>query len=342
MQTNVADHTIEVRNREGQIVHEAFPVSTWLLDRYWDLIIGHWLNDDGSPTPANPLLSLEDSARMLAKQHQTNEAPSPTVDPPTPAMSPRAKAPRIEWHVDISTLDDFLKPGPKRWSKLQPHFKLSGKETLSQIKPSLHNRLPDGLDLTTAEVLTFFPGHLKGPFFVYRCISVGWEPRNLLAAMRYYRKDTANLEPPTLEKKLCKVMEMLTGHTYSAFSRYLHVPVSNRPKFKDYTRAALASHILPKGDEDYELDKHNICTRDASLSELAEFAEKLPKGEDVGILTVLVGRAGEPGLGDLKMSELKEFSDKEYDEETRKQYAHDAVKDQSCAENWLKPVAERA
>lgn len=241
-------------------------------------IFGPWFDRSGVATSANALAvpELDDSNDSLLG------------DPNAP------------WYVDMSKLKDrtfFDFPTrPHFVASVAVAYDMDGYITsrLSTV-PNTDYSVPAGIDLTTVEMLTFFPGYLKDPFFLYRCVSVGWDSKGLEKALWTHRNQDY-LPFQTIKENIIHTMMALTGiQDYGALASINHVALWQRSKFEDYTSAAFAR------SRDFAAGELPEAT-DLRLSDLSMNVTAYPQNEDAGMLTALVQAYGQGKIQGSHMS----------------------------------------
>lgn len=220
---------------------------------------------------------------------------------------------RIE-SFDVSILGDAmgeLSPSSQDDSRWKGLLRKLRKTDLDAIYPpaDVSCDLPTGIDLTTVEILTFFPSYMKDTFFLYRCISVGWDTAGMAHAYAAHYKtplaaDMLNLSAKLLENFKMNISFVLNVQRENwSITAHKRVPVGRRPKLSDYTSTTFATMFAAANDwhRDYE------PISDLRLSDLAAFATCLPQGADAGTLTALVHARKEGKIEDLRMSQIDRY-----------------------------------
>lgn len=240
---------------------------------------------------------------------------------------------------DVSMIGDPTgKLSPKgqdisRWDKLLSKLAAS---TTDEIYPpaDVYCDLPAGIDLTTVEILTFFPGYMKDTFFLYRCMSVGWTAGSMAHAhVSHYNAslaaDAGKLAGRLLQNFIQNLSFLLqrSPHMYS-ITAHKRVPVHRRPKLNDYTSTAFA--IMFASMHGWVRDDKSI--KDLRLSDLAVHAELLPKDADAGTFTALIQAQKEGRIENLRMSQIQGF----VRTQSGWKVDHGATQDENCASHWIK------
>lgn len=195
--------------------------------------------------------------------------------------------------------------------------KLDQLRTISESNKALYKlpntacRLPDGIDLTTVELLVFFPGIIKDPYFVARGLAVGWDSVTFRKAVRGHRN--LELDSQTtrhnVDRGMAFCLEMTTEFKESTYKE--QVAVAARTKFTDYTSRGLSVPYQQHYNDTGPFPR----VKDLTLSQLRENVHTIPEGGDMGTLSQLVAaqkesaRRGLEGwedehVPDLRMSEV--------------------------------------
>lgn len=164
-------------------------------------IFGHWFDAQGNPTKHNPeqitraafdlrymhhLHGNELQIPVAANQPSDGVQTEPQVvgaTPPPPAVhgssTDTTPGPLLR-NFQSSTLTDgtfLVHPNfqtlTRRLLDRKETGSLDAQDNFDKLDPGLFAILPGGIDITTVEILTFFPGYLKDPFFLYRCTATG-------------------------------------------------------------------------------------------------------------------------------------------------------------------------
>lgn len=105
--------------------------------------------------------------------------------------------------------------------------------------PNIFSILPAGFDLTTVEILTFFSGLMKDPYFIYRAVSCGWDARVMIYVVNHHRSDI-QYGKNAGDVMTAAAMNHVLGMDAWLKKKYdVAVPVKDRVKFEDYTSAGL-------------------------------------------------------------------------------------------------------
>ncbi|KIW02207.1 uncharacterized protein PV09_06363 [Verruconis gallopava] len=195
--------------------------------------------------------------------------------------------------------------------------------SLLSTTPGPSTLLPTGINLTTSEILAFFPGLLHDPYFIYRAYSTGWNWQTMVHAARMYRDVQWELSHAVVEPLIRRGMAYVLGldeEDWSEDEYQQRVPVERRLKLHDYTRGGLSvTHST-----------HPASRSDLMLSQLRNEVKVLPINEDAGALTTLIAALNCGQIRDMPMSALGDFV------ETSVLYfpPHGPDEDLACAQRW--------
>lgn len=194
--------------------------------------------------------------------------------------------------------------------------------------------LPGGIDLTTAELLAFFPGVVKDPLFIYRCISVGWtSPLLRYTIKQHITWNNDDIVPRQVRSGLEYVLEK-KGVSPPDYNK--KVDVAARTKLTDYTCMGLS---IP-----YQLRyTDNVYMDDPTLSQLRTNVNRVPRGQDAGTLTDLVIRQRDGRLGGGKLDlHMSEVADHLSQQPSIARIAHIAAQDEARCAYWAHRRGTRA
>ena len=206
---------------------------------------------------------------------------------------------------------------------------------LRNLDADIYADLPGEIDLTTADVLCYFPGYLQDPFFRCRCILAGWEPHSLFNLLVQCRPLDDLPSTRSLAGQIKGTMRKLTGDESFRLSVY-HAKVEreDRPQFLDYSADAFAMTRLMKTDGSRVADVFQYRIHDLSLAELLKYSDnKAPIASDMGTLSKLVEAAFNGEIDcNLTMSNVSAFVAKTENQKFVVHWDHD--KDVASAVRW--------
>ena len=207
-----------------------------------------------------------------------------------------------------------------------------------RLVPNLEHMLPLGVDLTTVELLTFFPGRFKDPYFAYRCWSTRWTASALHAAFLAHHCQVSEAHPNkmTFSSNMQKSLNFISDGAHKTVDGISNIDVSTRLKIHTYSAEAFAAWLIPF-DDDLHSGKLKYHTTDLRLSELEQHILNPLLPGDTGTLATLVGMWKKGDIEDLPMSQLKTYIDEQRMHAPLLQ--HNADMDEKRAEYWNRVAA---
>jgi hypothetical protein len=182
-----------------------------------------------------------------------------------------------------------LHGGKANTIKIKEPYQVPANHTLVNV-PNVYSVLPENIDLTTVELLTFFPGILKDLYFVYWALSTGWDSTTLRRVANtnrdwsaHTKKGSTELPRDTGRGVVAKGMAYIQDVPEASFNEgtYKRTTIASRPKMSDYTASALSKMHQTPTSNDVELRKW-------FLSELLNGVKVTPEGPDAGTLSNLL------------------------------------------------------
>lgn len=192
----------------GKLLND-FDAKICLTEENMAKIFGSWYQRH--PTLFNPLgVAYEEFLSRFTRPSQATTSDVKVPDPGPDEAKPwdNKILPDAVRYFEAAFLESFLYP-PKFQPYTQSRLNYDNGKNFD-IEAGIFSELPRGIDLTTVELLTFFPGYLKDPFFQYRCLSAGWTASSLKRAHnQHYVRDTG-LSRKTISDTLLRTFTTLT------------------------------------------------------------------------------------------------------------------------------------
>ena len=195
--------------------------------------------------------------------------------------------------------------------------------------------LPSCIELTTAEILIYFPGYITDPFFTFRCINAGWTPKAIRAVLKdklkHYKQILTEAE---VEVHMSKVLTIIIGDPNVTWSAYIdNLPQELRDKGHKlkYDKTGFAA---PKvfGCLLEPVRTNDVRANDPKLTWLREKSPFMPPLEDRGTFSNLMGPVGSHRW-DCRMSEIPGLVAHDY-RWSAKRVAWGVNEDMKSAKRW--------
>jgi hypothetical protein len=159
--------------------------------------------------------------------------------------------------------------------------------------PSIDLRLMDGIEITTEELLTFFPDHIKWHDFMFRLAQNGWQPVDMAKYINYSRGLAG---PHDVNRNITS--QWLRAADKVILGRQPGDAVERRPwKTTCFTTQGWTPH---QGRVD-------VDPLDYFLIDLADGVSNLPQGDGARLLTRAVRHAIAHGHDQVKLGQLKQY-----------------------------------
>ena len=263
---------------------------------------------DYSSTTMKPSTDARLTAGLMMKT-ESDDAPATKMERPARRAPVQPKPEGIAtWSIEASSFADMTYFRGVNWQELKERLHYPS-NTAIRLQATINSNLPTGIDLTTADILTFYPGYLRDPSFIYRCISVGWTARSIYALLQNNRPHSMEgVGADVMDRTVEVVMRKLTGDKKWKWSHYQkHMPVAARSNFGDYTSSMMfTTRALAEMPVVRQVWPEDI--EDPHLSQLWAYANgSTPTLEDGGTLTrlILVWSRGE--ITDMRESQISDF-----------------------------------
>ena len=307
-------------------------------------ILGKWYNTSG-PTKHNPLgFGLDCFEELYPNLLSTDAVSTAALLGDTGSVRKHSSARSVQlalWDMKASWFagDTFFQG--VRWQHIKDRFDYPTSFSL-RLPATINSNLPETIDLTTVEMLVFFPGYLRDPFFIYRCLSVGWTLKSMWEVLRTHRgHDTQNFDENVLRLAVESTMCRLTGDKAWKWGMYNQAfPVEKRSKFLDYSSATIATPRAVKQMR-FKRTPNADEIEDVRLSDLWQYARsRIPPEAERGTLTRLILAAQAGRVRKMRMSEIRAFMMKS-DAHDHFEVVWSHTKDSASAARWNAEFVKR-
>lgn len=338
-------------------------------------IWGRWFDDDGNPTPFNPLQITKAAFEAQYMSYEEDEEDpelessglpindTPTIQQPvgTGPTLPSADGSssnnmpeRSFKDFKASSLTDGTFRVKQKYDGLLQRL-LDGKglrdrqsnDHFDEMKPGLFAILPGGIDLTTVEILTFFPGYLKDPFFLYRCTAAGWSATSLNNALFEHRKEHASEDSiySAIRTRLRTNLMFVTGDNKATIKLYQRLSDNERSVVTDYTNNTFAMKwATTNGYERKDRATREMRRDDLTLAQVYNKGlriRQMPQGNDAGTLTALIMALKQNPGNEIKSLTMSQIANHVTNDAQMTPIAHTAVDDKICAKFWEKEYKKK-
>lgn len=338
-------------------------------------IWGRWFDDDGNATPFNPLQITkvafkaqymsyeedEEDPELESSDLPTNDTPTiqqpvgtgPTL-PSADGSSSNNMPARSFKDFKASSLTDGTFRVKQKYDGLVTRL-LDGKglsdrqpnDYFDEMEPGLFAILPGGIDLTTVEILTFFPGYLKDPFFLYRCTAAGWSATSLKTALFERRNEDINEGTiyTAIQTRLRVNLVFVTGDNKATIMAYKRLSDNERSVVTDYTNNGFAmTWAASNGYERKDRATEEIRRDDLTLAQVYNNGARIrqmPQGNDAGTLTALIMALKQDPENEIKSLTMSQIASHVANNTQMTPVTHTAVDDKICANFWEKENKKR-